>query len=76
MDNLIENDELVQNKDRDQPPMERVWKLCQKAQYTPAYAFEKIFSSKQTEYIKVEKDIEANLSQPLNNAKAQCQVKS
>lgn len=73
MDNLIENDELRKAK----LEINHLWKefenYVKKAQYTPAYAFEKIFLSKQTEYIKVEKDIEA-AQLALNNAKAQCQV--
>lgn len=73
MDNLVENEQLRTSK----MEINHLWRefenYVKKAQYTPAYAFEKIFLSKQIEYIKVEKDIEAT-QLALNNARAQSQV--
>lgn len=73
MDNLVENEQLRTSK----MEINHLWRefenYVKKAQYTPAYAFEKIFLAKQIEYIKVEKDIEAT-QLALNNAKAQSQV--
>lgn len=73
MDNLIENDTLRKDKNEINYLFREFESYVKKAQYTPAYAFEKIFLSKQIEYIKVEKEIEAT-QLALSNAKAQCQV--
>lgn len=73
MDNLIENDQLRNSKHEINYLFREFEGYVKKAQYTPEYAFEKIFLSKQIEYIKVEKDIEST-QLALSNAKSQCQV--
>ena len=73
MDNLIENEDLRSIKHEINSLFRDFENYVKKAQYSPPYAFEKIFLSKQVEFIKVEKDIEARQA-ALANAKAQCQT--
>lgn len=73
MDNLIENEDLRDVKHEINSLFRDFENYVKKAQYTPAYAFEKIFLSKQVEFIKVEKEIESTQA-ALANAKAQCQT--
>lgn len=73
MDNLVENDKLRALKNEILSLFKDFEEYVKKAKYAPAYAFEKIFLDKQSQYLKVVRDIEETQSL-LANAKAQVQV--
>lgn len=73
MDNLIENDKLRNLKNEINHIFMDFEEYVKKAKYTPQYAYEKIFLSRQIEYTKLIRDIEETQSL-LNNARSQAQV--